>query len=303
MPSRRQIREAVVQFLYCADLEGGPPAADLRESFWNLITESDRRKLLTHTFRALEHLNMGRAERIIDLTERSQLLLPRLSATTASMPLRADLEHILQKESAWSVCFDRLKKIPFTEVADDEVVPPLEALLTDLFALERDLAQLRKDFLFAIEDHPAIRNHAQPVTSLIRRMERISDRNLMLEHPEKFPEQTDLVHLRGAKETLTELRREADAMVDHVIQHKKRIDEVLASIIENFAPERIMPVDRAILRLCTAEFLQGSSATPKVEINEAIDIAKKYGSEDSGRFVNGVLDAVARKLHPHQFAT
>jgi N utilization substance protein B len=198
------------------------------------------------------------------------------------------------------VCFDRLKKIPLTEVADDEVVPPLEVLLADLFALERDLALARKDFLFTIEDHPSIRNHAQPVTSLIRRIERISDRNLMLEHPEKFPEQTNLAHLRGAKETLTELRREADAMVDHVLEQKKRIDEILASIIENFAPERIMPVDRAILRLCTAEFLLRPSTNPRIEINEAIDLAKKYGSEDSGRFVNGVLDAVARALQPQQ---
>lgn len=300
MPSRRQIREAVVQFLYCADIEGGAPAANMRETFWNLITESDRRKLLTNTYRALEHLNMGRGERLIDLTNRAELLLPRLSATTLTLPVRKDLEHILEKESAWSVCFDRLKKIPFTEHADDDVVAPLETYLQELFALERDLALARKGFLIALEDHPTVRNHAEPVAALIRKMQRVSERNSMLEHPEKFPEQTDLAHLRGAKESLLELRLAADAMVDRVLSRKKQIDDLLASIIENFAPERIMPVDRAILRLCTAEFLQHPSANPHIEINEAIDLAKKFGSEDSGRFVNGVLDAVARAIRPQE---
>ena len=47
MPSRRQIREAVVQFLYCADLEGGADPAALRDPFWDFVTESDRRSTIS----------------------------------------------------------------------------------------------------------------------------------------------------------------------------------------------------------------------------------------------------------------
>ncbi len=296
MPSRRQIRESVVQFLYCTDLEGGAPAANMRDTFWNLITESDRRRLLTNTFKALEHLNMGHANHLVELTKRAQLLFPRLSATSDTLPLRHDLEQILAKESTWSVCFDRLKKIPFNDQTDEGVVASLESLLADLFGIERDLTLARKHFLAALEDHPSIRNFSEPVAAVLRRMQRISERNAMLENPEKFPEQTDLAHLRGAKETLLQLRESADQMADQVLKQKKQIDTLLASVIENFAPERIIPVDRAILRLCASEFLSNNATNTSIVINEAIDLAKKYGSEDSGRFVNGVLDALSRKI-------
>ena len=65
-------------------------------------------------------------------------------------------------------------------------------------------------------------------------------------------------------------------------------------MVDNYAPERIDPVDRAILRLAIHEILHGS-APPKVVINEAIELAKRFGTSDSKRFVNGVLDRVARQ--------
>jgi N utilization substance protein B len=65
-------------------------------------------------------------------------------------------------------------------------------------------------------------------------------------------------------------------------------------VVDHYAPERIDPVDRAVLRLATHEIL--NAGTPhKVAINEAIELAKRFGTSDSGRFVNGVLDRIARK--------
>jgi N utilization substance protein B len=84
-------------------------------------------------------------------------------------------------------------------------------------------------------------------------------------------------------------------MVDVVLENKVRIDETLASIVENFAPERIDPVDRAILRLSASELLTRPDMAPGILINEAVDLAKKFGSSDSGRFVNGILDQIAKQ--------
>ena len=64
MASRRQIREAVVQFLYCADLEGGADPTALREPFWEFVTEADRRSLHLATFRTIHHLAHGRVRRL-----------------------------------------------------------------------------------------------------------------------------------------------------------------------------------------------------------------------------------------------
>ena len=74
-------------------------------------------------------------------------------------------------------------------------------------------------------------------------------------------------------------------------------DEIIASHATNWDLHRITAVDRALLRMATAEFLQFEEIPPKVSIDEAIEIAKAYSTDDSGPFINGVLDAVLMDLH------
>jgi N utilization substance protein B len=117
----------------------------------------------------------------------------------------------------------------------------------------------------------------------------------MVEEPERFPDQVDLAKLRESKEALATLRRETDAMANAVRRERESIDERLAAVVENFAPERIDPVDRAILRLATWEILHDPEVPAPVAINEAIELAKRFGTTDSGRFVNGILDKIAKE--------
>ncbi len=73
------------------------------------------------------------------------------------------------------------------------------------------------------------------------------------------------------------------------------IDQSIQSVAANWSLSRMSLVDRNVLRLATFELL--SASTPhKVVINEAIELAKKFGAADSGKFVNGILDRVARGL-------
>ena len=158
-----------------------------------------------------------------------------------------------------------------------------------LFKVDRDLAAARRRFIEGLEDFPALRGQLEAVAATIRRLQRISDRLRMVEEPEKFPEQADLARLRDSKAEIEALRKKADDLVDAILEKKEIIDETLATVVDNFAPERIDPVDRAILRLGTYEILH--TETPrKVAINEAIELAKRFGTTDSKRFVNGVLD-------------
>jgi N utilization substance protein B len=294
MPSRRQIREAAVQFLYCADLEGGANAVEYRNTFWELLTESDRRRLLNSTFRALDHITQGRTDRLLELSERTPTAFARLTASTDTTFLKKELQDILNYESLWSVQWEQLKKLPLSDVENETVTSQLDSNLKKLYAIDRDLSAARVRFQNGLDDFPVLRPLLEPITASLRRMQRISDRVNMLENPQQFPEQTDLKHLRDSQSDLSELRTEADQMVDAVLTHKESIDKSLAEIIENFAPERIDPVDRAILRLSACELLTRPDINAKIVINEAIDLAKKFGSNDSGRFVNGVLDQLAK---------
>jgi N utilization substance protein B len=80
--------------------------------------------------------------------------------------------------------------------------------------------------------------------------------------------------------------------LEGVIKHQAEIDKQITRYTANYELKRISAVDRNILRLAIYEMLHVPDVPPIVAINEAIDIAKKYGTEESSRFVNGILDRV-----------
>lgn len=296
MPSRRQIREAVVQFLYCADLEGGANPAELRGPFWDFVTESDRRSIQLATFRTVHHLAHGREGRLGEFIERQILASALLSTWPQAESLKTDLGRIAELEARWSTLFSKIERLPKDD-DDASVAESFSTALTGLFQLDRELDAARRRFLQGIDDFPALRGQLEAVSATIRRLQRISDRLRMVEEPEKFPEQADLARLRDSKAEIAELQKQADALVDAILTKKEQIDATLAAVVENFSPERIDPVDRAILRLGTFELMQ-ASAPPKVAINEGIELAKRFGTTDSKRFVNGVLDKIAKQFAP-----
>ncbi len=74
------------------------------------------------------------------------------------------------------------------------------------------------------------------------------------------------------------------------------IDDVIRNCSENWSLERMAKVDRSILRMSVFEILFCDDIPPKVTLNEAIDLGKEYGSENSGSFINGILDALYAKI-------
>ena len=86
------------------------------------------------------------------------------------------------------------------------------------------------------------------------------------------------------------------SLLDGVREHRAELDQVLAAKAENWSLERMAVVDRNILRLAAYEILY--TDTPgRVAINEAVELAKLFGAEQSPPFVNGILDRV---LHERQ---
>jgi transcription antitermination protein NusB len=90
----------------------------------------------------------------------------------------------------------------------------------------------------------------------------------------------------------------ADVLVRLVAQNLGEIDGQVTSHLSNWRLERLSVVDRNLLRLGTAEMLFVDDVPPRVTIREMIRLAEKYGTRESPRFVNGVLDAVMREVAP-----
>lgn len=91
-------------------------------------------------------------------------------------------------------------------------------------------------------------------------------------------------------------RKFCRALVSGVIEKSGEIDATLKRFCDNYEIHRIAAVDRNILRVAIFEMLACDDVPPVVSINEAIEIAKKYSSEESGRFVNGILDRLKSTL-------
>lgn len=86
----------------------------------------------------------------------------------------------------------------------------------------------------------------------------------------------------------------AREIVDGVADHREEIDELIASYAQGWTLERMPNVDRAVLRIASWELLHNPEVPPAVAIDEAVELAKEYSTDDSGRFVNGVLGKIAQ---------
>jgi transcription antitermination factor NusB len=84
-------------------------------------------------------------------------------------------------------------------------------------------------------------------------------------------------------------------LTQKAFSHMGKIDELIGRMAKHWELRRIATVDRNILRLAICEIFWFPDIPPKVSINEAIELAKKYSTRESGLFVNGILDSVARE--------
>jgi len=80
--------------------------------------------------------------------------------------------------------------------------------------------------------------------------------------------------------------------------HEAEIDELIVRYAENWELERMAVVDRNILRQAIFELRWGAGIPPKVAINEALEVAKKFSTQESSRFINGILDRIHKERAP-----
>ncbi len=92
-----------------------------------------------------------------------------------------------------------------------------------------------------------------------------------------------------------EAREFAESLVRGTKVHEAKIDELIARYAENWEMDRMAVVDRNILRQAVFELLWETAVPPKVAINEALEVAKKFSTHESSRFINGILDRIHKE--------
>jgi len=145
----------------------------------------------------------------------------------------------------------------------------------------------------AAETQPAADTRARK-GSAGRRLGRVIAMQALYEIDAVGTEPDVSIEALGAEhEAPAEAVRFASQLVHGTLERLPEIDAVIQEQAPQFPLAQVAGVDRAVLRLAVYELRHGRGVPPKVAINEAVDIAKEYGNESSGRFVNGVLGHVA----------
>lgn len=115
-----------------------------------------------------------------------------------------------------------------------------------------------------------------------------------------WKDRTDLLLSDKEKEVIeldkkdADIRQYAETLVKGVEGRLEEIDGIIERYASNWKVDRMAYVDRNILRLSTYELCHLEEVPPKVAINEAVELAKRYGEPDSSKFVNGILDKIAK---------
>jgi N utilization substance protein B len=93
-----------------------------------------------------------------------------------------------------------------------------------------------------------------------------------------------------------ELRRVAGSLARETVARIAAIDALVAETAERWRPERMAVIDRLILRMAIGELMRGPDTPHAVVINEALELARTFSTEDAVKFINGMLDAIRKKL-------
>ena len=99
------------------------------------------------------------------------------------------------------------------------------------------------------------------------------------------------------QETPEDVKAFANQLFEGTLARLPEIDPLISRHADNWDMKRMAVIDRNILRLGVFELMHAEDVPPKVCINEAVELAKRFGDEESGKFINGILDAIHKKSH------
>jgi len=115
--------------------------------------------------------------------------------------------------------------------------------------------------------------------------------------PDEFE---DILRDTLSDEKIQEVKKDVERYLKRIRENRERIDEIISKYLLNWDFGRVSYIDRSILRLGAYELLYEMDVPIEVTLDEMVEIAKKYGSEESGKFVNGVLDKIAKTEAPKE---
>ena len=283
MSSRRQIREATIQLLYARQAD---PSPSHEEHHWSLIHHADLRTLDRAKVKLLAHLQQGRPAQVSKLQNAAVDSTTAIEAADPTGKCVRLFQNHLKAETQYC---GKLEALPRLTKAD---TGNWQNDLHSILKLSQDLPSSRKDILSASEDFPPVQK--ETLERILNKLDEFDKRARQLISPLQHPEQRELSHLRDTQEKLNTLQATAIKLAEKVEIEQEKIDDLLDHAATNFDLHRFSKVDLNILRLAAWEILHDEDVPDAVAIDEAVEIARRFGATESAPFVNALLDKISK---------
>ena len=294
MIQRQKIREATIQLLYSLALDNNfSPSPEDLDIFWQLNLLRQKSQLCKDQVKALSHHLQDRVAKLTQLDARLTEVLPTLKLHPELEQLVSLLETITEKERSLSASYQSV--LGYASQSIEDIREEQSQSIAHFFEINSHLLSFRQQALQEIEKNPHLSVHLEAVAATLRKMQQQGKRLDSIAHPCNHPEDKELTHLRREVEALTYLQEETNALALRVLENIDAIDDTLYATVQNYAPERLMAIDRAILRLATYELLFPPYLPVQIAISQAIILAESFSDSTSARFINGILAEVALK--------
>ena len=281
------MREAMIQFLYALrPTDALPDAPD--SDILSLLLEPARDKSTRARARAVLHLQQGR-EKIL---EAFPGLLQNLKATNApedSSGIGANLETWHKQEESLR---DFLHGLRY-ELNGNKDATRLRESMEGVGLSNRSALKASGQAVACEPSLPGLQNLHEKVLALREQLTPLAER-LVISLGDELSTIPELKSVARAEQEICSSKSSIESYYRKLHPHLDAIDQKIADAIDNYSPERLDRVDRAILRLGGYEILFAEDVPVAVAINEAIELARSFGTTESPGFINGVLDRVAQ---------
>ena len=282
------MRESLVQFLYALH-PSGPLPENLDPSVLHLLLEAIRDKSTKARAKAVLHLQQGR-EKLLEPFHQIQRTLDLVGDSDLSDDIGLHLRKWGEEESILQEHLESLRR----EWNGNREPERLRESMKEARRRNRASIAAANAAMGSDPTLPALKDLREQAVDLNDQVAPLSGR-LSLALGDNLTELPELRAIAKAEQELSRASASIEDFYQKLRHHLETIDVELAAVIENYSPDRLDRVDRAILRLGSYELLFDESTPNPVVINEAIELARAFGTTDSPGFVNGVLDQIAKK--------
>ncbi len=295
MISRNQIRQTALLFIYSALIT--PDAGTPPEGLWELLLEPFSSTYYHQRAKAVSaHLTRDYSDKLNLFVKRCKETSEKLQDDALTQPVRDRLQDILAKEGEFNAALLQMKKDLHAAPRNERGA--LADICVEVQNLNTTLLSLRSQLLHSLKDYPACKEIWAPLTAATNKLQEIGVRVDCIIHPEGNPFLPEVLQVIESGKDVQTLKEEAETLAAQTLSHKDALNRAIDATLENYSPERVAPMDRAVLLLAANELSHAKNLPTEVIISEAIRLARRYSTAKSVKFINGVLGKLATTLRP-----